>query len=159
FARSALRELEAASGLALAVLLALDDAAVARQEALRLQHRPQLRLIVGERLADAVAERASLARKSAARHRADDIVLAEAGGDGERLVEQHAQHRAREIDGAVAAVHRDLAVAGLDPDARDGVLALARRVSSALCVELRLCFDGRRRLRCRPRPLQRVAET
>src|SRR6185437_13654180 len=59
-AGSALGELEAASGLRLTVLLALDDAAVARQIAARFEHRAQARLVIGQRLADAVAHRAGL---------------------------------------------------------------------------------------------------
>src|SRR5688500_4079937 len=47
---SAFRELEASAGLGLAVLLALDDARVAREEAALLEGRPQLRLVVGQRL-------------------------------------------------------------------------------------------------------------
>src|SRR5882724_9599848 len=57
----ALRELEAASRLGLAVLLALDDSAVAGEEAALLQHGPQRRFEIGERAADAVPHRAGLA--------------------------------------------------------------------------------------------------
>src|SRR6266852_3117209 len=67
---SAFGELEAASRLRLAVFLALDDTAVARQVAARLEYRAQARLVIGQRLADAVAHRAGLARKPAANHRA-----------------------------------------------------------------------------------------
>src|SRR6185437_9506571 len=126
-AGSALRELEATSGLGLAVFLALDDAAIARQEALRLERRPQTWLVIEQRLGDAVTHRAGLARETAADHRAVHVELAEAIDDGEGLVDQHAQHGAREIDRAVAAIDRDLAGAGLHPDARDGVFALAGR--------------------------------
>src|SRR3954453_12189832 len=58
--RSALRELEAAAGFLLAVLLALDDARVARQEAFALQGRTQVGLVIGQRLGEAVAHRAGL---------------------------------------------------------------------------------------------------
>src|SRR5215831_5677240 len=57
----ALRELEAASRLALAVLLALNDAAVARQETALLEDRAQCRLEMRQRTADAVADGARLA--------------------------------------------------------------------------------------------------
>src|SRR5580698_771674 len=56
-----LRELEAASRLRAAVLLALDHAAVAGEEAVRLQRDAQRRLILGEGLGDAVAHGAGLA--------------------------------------------------------------------------------------------------
>src|SRR5882724_11669609 len=86
------------------------------------------------RLADAVAERAGLAREPAAVHRADDVVLADPVGHPERLVDHHAQHRPREIDGAVAVVDGDLAGAGLQPDAGHRVLALAGGIGAALGV-------------------------
>src|SRR3546814_6033521 len=56
------RELEAAAGLGLAVFLALDDAAVAGEEAGALDGGTQRRLVAGQRLADAVLDRAGLAR-------------------------------------------------------------------------------------------------
>src|SRR3546814_11523656 len=59
----ALRELEAAARLGLAVLLALDRAAVAGKEARRLDRCAQRRLVAGQCLADAVLDRAGLARK------------------------------------------------------------------------------------------------
>src|SRR5258708_34644422 len=67
----ALRELEAAPRLRLAVFLALDDATVARQEAAGLEHRAQVRLVIGQRLADAVAHRAGLAGAAPAAPPAD----------------------------------------------------------------------------------------
>src|SRR3546814_14122985 len=50
----ALRELEAAAGLGLAVFLTLDGAAVAGQEAGRLDRAAQRRFKAGQRLCDAV---------------------------------------------------------------------------------------------------------
>jgi hypothetical protein len=77
--RLTLRELERAAGLGLAVLLALDDAAVAGQEATLLQHGAQARLEVGERLGDAVTNGTGLAGKTAAGNGCDDVELAVAG--------------------------------------------------------------------------------
>ncbi len=77
--RSALRELEAAASLGPAVLLALDHAAVAGQEAALLQRAAQLRLIIGERAGDAVAQRAGLAGEAAAGDGADHVILAGCG--------------------------------------------------------------------------------
>src|SRR5689334_21021572 len=74
--RLALRELEAAARLGLAVLLALDRAAVASQETRRLDHAAQRRLVAGQRLADAMLDRARLARQAAAGNGGDDVVLA-----------------------------------------------------------------------------------
>ena len=136
--RLALRELEAAAGLGAAVLLALDDARVAGQEAFALDRRAQRRLVAGQRLGDAVLDRAGLARQAAALDGGDDVILAVAVGDVERLVDDQAQRRASEIDFLVAAVDDDLARARLQPDARDGVLAAAGRIGAALLVELLL---------------------
>src|SRR5581483_6430819 len=121
-----------------AVLLALDGAAVAGEEAFLLQRGPEIRFIVRERLGDAVAHRAGLAGEAAAGDRADHVELPGAVHDAERLVDDHAQHGAREIDRAVLAVDRDLALARLDPDAGDRVLALAGGIGAALGIDLAL---------------------
>src|SRR3546814_5870914 len=63
----ALRELEAAAGLRLAVLLALDRAAVAGQEAGRLDDAAQRGLEAGQCLGDAVQNGARLARQEIGR--------------------------------------------------------------------------------------------
>src|SRR5690606_38063444 len=63
---SALRELERAAGLAAAILLALDHARVAGQEAGGLQRGAQPRLVQLQRLGDAVLHRTGLARQPAA---------------------------------------------------------------------------------------------
>src|SRR5690606_14221289 len=145
----ALRELEAAASLGAAVLLTLDDARVAGQEALGLDRGAQRRLIFGQRLRDAVLDGAGLPREAATLDRADHVILAGPLGDRERLVDDEAQRRAREIDFLIAAIDRDLAGAGLHPDACDGVLAAAGRISAALLVQLLLAErrvgDGRLR--------------
>src|SRR5688500_2573714 len=123
--RLALRELEAAAGLGLAVLLALDDSRVAGQEALALHRRAELRLVAGEGGRDAVADRAGLAGKAAALDRRDHVILAAALGDVEDLVDDQSKRRPGEIDFLVAAVDDDLAGAGLQPDPGDRVLAAA----------------------------------
>src|SRR6201987_4355419 len=94
YAASAFRELERAARLRLAVLLALDHARVAGEEATALEHGTQVRLEVGERLGDPVAHRAGLAREPAARDRAGHVVLVLAVGGDQRLLDEHAQHRA-----------------------------------------------------------------
>src|SRR6188768_890911 len=75
--RLALRELEALAGLGAAVLLALDHAAVAGQEAGGLDRGAQRGLELRQRLADAVLDRTGLAREAAAGNGADDVVLAD----------------------------------------------------------------------------------
>src|SRR6478609_5431303 len=146
---SALRELEALARLGAAVLLALDHAAVAGQEAGGLDRGAQRRLELRQRLADAVLDRTGLAREAAAGDGAHDVVLAYAIGDPERLVDDQAQRRTREEHFLVAAVDGDLAGAGLEPDAGDRVLAAAGGVGAALRVELLLTQRSVRNLQRR----------
>src|SRR6185369_13699093 len=134
----ALRELEAAASLGAAVLLALDGARVAGQEPGLLHDRAERRLITGQRLGNAVQDRTGLAREPAADDGGLDIILTRALGDAERLVDDEAERRTREVDLLLAAVDDDFPRARLQPDARDGVLAAAGRVSAAVLVELLL---------------------
>src|SRR5687768_9450317 len=98
----AFRELEAPARLGAAVLLALDDAAVAGQEAGPLDRRAQRRLVTRQCLGDAVQHRSGLARQSAALDGGDDVILAGAVGQAERLVDDQAQRRTGEIDLLIA---------------------------------------------------------
>src|SRR5207244_8727370 len=116
---------EAPPRLRLAVLLALDHARVAGEEPAALERAAQIGLKIHQRLGDAVAHRAGLAREPAARDRADDVVLAVAVGRDQRLLDQHAQHRPREINLQHAGIDLDLAGTRPDPDARHRVLAFA----------------------------------
>ena len=100
-----------------------------------------------------MAHRAGLAGQAAADDGGDDVELAVAVGRDDRLLEDHLQHRTREIGREFLVVDDDLAGARLDPDAGDGVLALAGGIGAALLVEL-LHMDGSgglavRRWRCR----------
>src|ERR671912_44630 len=147
--RLALRELEAAACLGAAVLLALDDARVAGQEACLLHRGAERRLEAAQRLRDAVLHRTGLARKAATLHGGDDVVLTIAVGNVERLVDDEAQRGTGEVDALVAAVDLDLARARLQPDSRNGILAAAGRIGAGELVELLLAkrrLDlGRRR--------------
>src|SRR5882757_6134291 len=80
-------ELEAAPRLGLAVLLALDHARIAGQESAALERTAQVRLIGHQRLRQAVAHCAGLARKPAARDRAHHVILAGAVGRQQRLLD------------------------------------------------------------------------
>src|SRR6266702_7381033 len=80
--RLTLRELERPAGLGLAVLLALDHAGVAGQEAALLEHGAQLWLEIGERLGDAMTDSTGLAGQTAAGNGADHVVLAGTRGHG-----------------------------------------------------------------------------
>src|SRR3954453_23774499 len=87
--RLTLRELEGPAGLGLAVLLTLDHARVTGEEAALLEHGAQLRLEIGERLGDAVTDRAGLAGQAAAGDGADHVVLPGTRGHRERLLDHH----------------------------------------------------------------------
>ena len=82
-----LGELERAAGFRLAVLLALDDAAVAGQEAALLEDAAQFRLVIGESLGDAMTHGASLAGETATGDGDVDVVLAGAVGRDDRLLQ------------------------------------------------------------------------
>src|SRR6267378_6447362 len=139
---SPLRELERPPRLGLAVLLALDHAAVAGQEAAALEDAAQLRLEIRQCLGEAVAHRAGLTGQSAARHPADDVVLAVAIGQNQRLRNHHAQYRSGKENFDLPVVDGDFAGAALDPDAGDGVLAFAGGVGATEIVELLDIFGG-----------------
>src|SRR6201992_4271308 len=85
----ALRELERLARLGAAVLLALDHAGVAREEAALFQNAAQIRLEIGQRLRDAVTHRTGLARQTATSHGADHIILARTSGGDQRLLDHH----------------------------------------------------------------------
>jgi hypothetical protein len=92
-----------------------------------------------------VPNRACLAGKAAALDGGDHVILAVAVGGDDRLAQHHLEHGTREIRVELLVVDDDLAGAGLDPDACDGVLALAGGISAAALVEL-LDVDGCGRL-------------
>src|SRR5580692_1126059 len=151
--RLALRELERLARFRPAVLLALDGAGVAGEETTLLQYAAQLRLEIGQRLGQAMTHRTGLTGQAAAGDRADHIVLAVPSGRDQRLLDHHAQHRAGEIDFDLAGVDHDLAGTGLDPDARNRVLALAGGIGSAVFVDLLDIFRRFRRRRLELRQL------
>src|SRR4029078_445845 len=95
-ARLSLAELDAAAALGAAVLLALDDAWVAGQEAGLLDHGAERGLVTGQRLGDAVLDRAGLAREAATDDGRDHVILVLAAGDAERLVDHQAKRRTGE---------------------------------------------------------------
>src|SRR4051812_11589591 len=131
-ARLALAELRALAGLLEAGLLALLDARVARQEAAALELRAEVRVGVGERAGDPVAQRAGLAGHAAAVERRDDVHARLVADRLERLADVALQRRAREVGLERAAVDRVAARAGLEDHAGDRALVLAgRRVAGA----------------------------
>src|SRR5690554_1046487 len=134
----ALGELEGAASLGPAVLLTLDDAAVAGQEATLLEDRAQARLEVVQRLRNAVTDGAGLTGQTTTGNGDVDVVLVEAVGSDDRLLDDELQNRTGEILGEFATVDGHRTLARLDPDAGDGVLALAGGIGAAEAVELLL---------------------
>src|SRR5690606_38306925 len=102
----------------------------------------QCRLVLRERLADAVLHSAGLAREPAAFDGGDHIVLTLAARYLERLVDHQTQRRTREIDFLLTAIDDDLAAARLEPDASHRVLAAAGGVSTALRIDFLLAQHG-----------------
>jgi len=143
--RLALGELERTTCLALTEFLTLDNAAVAGEEAVLLQNAAQLRLVMCQSLGQAVADSASLTGETTAGDRCNNIILAVAIGQHDRLTQDHLQNRASEILGEVLAVNGDLAGARFDPDASNRILTFAGCVGAALCVQfldVDRCFGG-----------------
>ena len=115
----------------------------------------KLRLEVGQRLRRGRGAPRRPGPRGRRRDRDDDVELAVAVRDVQRLLQDHAQHRPGEVLLDRLLVDGDLARAGLDPDAGDRVLALAGRVGAPLGVDLLFVFrrfgSGRRRLPGRDR--------
>src|SRR5258708_6209031 len=129
-AASALAVLEALAGAGLPVLLALLLAGVAREEARALDRATLLGVERDERARDAVAHRLGLRGLAAARARGPDVELVLRFDELERLAEHHARGLALEVVVDRKPVDDDGAVAGLEPDARDGGLSLAGGVGA-----------------------------
>src|SRR5690606_12635291 len=129
-------ELEGAASLGLTVLLTFDNAAVAGQEATLLEGRAQGGLEVVERLGDTVTNGTGLTGQTTTGDGDVDVVLVETVNSHDRLLDDELENRASEIGCELAAVHGHLALAWLDPDASDGVLALAGGIGAAEGVEL-----------------------
>src|SRR5688500_15043628 len=123
--RSALGVLRRLAGLLQAVLLRLLLACVAGEEAGLLERRALLGVELGKGAGDAEAEGTGLARHAATVDGGVDVVHLVGVGDLEGLGHDHAVHGRREVVLEAAAVDRDGAGAGTDPDPRDGPLAAA----------------------------------
>src|SRR5919205_1153576 len=124
----ALRELEAGPGAALAVLLALFHARVAREEAGFLEALAQLGVVDLQRAGDAVPDRAGLAARAAAVDDDDDVEAVVRLGQRERLLDDHLQHFVAEVLVQRAVVDRDRSRALTKVDARRRGLAPSRSV-------------------------------
>src|SRR6056297_3010149 len=132
--RLTLGELEALTGFRTAKLLTFHNAAVARQEACRLERATQAGIIKLQRLGDAVLDRTGLTREAAALDRRHHVKLIFRAGHRKRLAQDHLKHGTCKIDLHFLAVHHDLAGARLDPDTGDRVLPLAGGIGTTQVV-------------------------
>src|SRR6266702_3201 len=123
--RLALGELEALAGAGLAVLLALHGAGVAGDEAGLLEDRPVVRVELHERAGDAVADGAGLTGQPAALRVHEHVELAHLVDELERLDQDHLRRLPAEVGVHGAAVDGDVARAGREAHAGDGLLAAA----------------------------------
>ncbi len=121
------RELEAAPGAFATVFLALFDARVAGERANRAQIAAKLFVEKHEGFGDAVTHGARLTRHAAAFGEGFDVESLLAG-KGERGAQMLLMGDAGEVFFDRFAVDRDGAIAGSQPNARDGVFALAGAV-------------------------------
>src|SRR5690349_7921258 len=125
-ARSALRELESATGAAAAVLLAFLLAAVAREQLVLAQERVPGRVERQQRARQAEHDRVGSAHRPAAVDRAADVVVALRAGHLERLLHADARLDAGEELVGRPAVDQEAARARADAHARDGGLAASQ---------------------------------
>ena len=119
-----MRELRRLAGLVEPGLLALDDACVAREEALALERHPQLGIGLDERTGDPVPHRAGLAGRAAAVDADADVERSLDAGGLQRCERQRAVGGAREVVLERPAVEPRLPVARAKDHARDRRLAL-----------------------------------
>src|SRR5688500_4803749 len=123
-----LRELEPLPCLRAARLLALDRAGVAREET-EIAKLAAVRLVdLHERPCHGQPQRARLPRLSAASNVRLHVVLTEAVGRGERLLNRRDQRGPRKVVAQRAAIDVPLAAAGLEVHAADRLLTTADRV-------------------------------
>src|SRR3569623_690840 len=148
-ARTTGPERNAGGGATLAVLLTLLGARVARQVAGLLQRRAERRIDPRQGARDAVADGVRLARKAPARDVHEDVEAAGGLGQLQRLAEHHAGGLAAEVLLQRARVDLDLAVARLQPDAGNRVLASTGGVGGFVLIGHREGLLGTLELRDR----------
>ena len=99
-----------------------------------LERTAKPRLIALQGYRDAVLDGPRLPRQAATGDGGHHVELAFHTGDGERLAQDHLQHRTGEVFGDGLAIDHNLALSGHDPDAGDRVLALAGGIGAAQLV-------------------------
>src|SRR5512133_906774 len=142
----ALRELRRLTGLLESGLLALLDASVTVEESGLLEDGAVVLFVdLVQRAGDAEAQRAGLAGRATTGDAGDDVVAAEQVEDLERVVDQLLVQLVREVVVELAPVDDDLAGAGNDAHAGDGLLATAHGCAGNVedgAGRLGCCFSG-----------------
>jgi HPt (histidine-containing phosphotransfer) domain-containing protein len=105
------------------VFLPFLHARVARQQAGLLQGGPEVRVVLDQRSGDAVGDRSRLAARAATDDFDADVEFALGAGDAQGRQGSHLEDPASEVGERVLVVDEDAALARLDADAGDGVLA------------------------------------
>ena len=132
--KSALAELGCTACCFQAVLLTFLHTRIAGQEASLLQDRTVLLVLLQQSAAQAVADSASLTGNTAARNADDDVVLALQAQQDQRRTDDQLQGLQTEVAVDVAIVDGDLAGAGVNANAGNGIL------TTTSAVELRFGF-------------------
>src|SRR5688572_18166146 len=137
--RSALAELRRPARLVAAVLLALDLARVAGQQAVVAQQLVEVLVLRAQRARDAEAHRAGLAGRAAAGDVRPDVVVVARLGDDQRLLRGAPRVVGDEELVELATVDHELAGARLDAHAR------RRRLAATGAPDVRVvhCHDSR----------------
>ena len=132
--RLALAELRCATSGFEAVLLTLLHTRIAGQEASLLQNRTILIALLQQGAGQAVADSASLAGNTAAGNADDDVVLALQAQQDQRRADDQLQGLQTEVVVDITIVDGDLAGAGVNANAGNGIL------TTTSAVEIRFGF-------------------
>ena len=132
--KSALRELRCTTGSLQTVLLTFLHTRIAGQEAFLLQSSTVLLVLLQQSAAQAVADSASLTGNTAAGNADDDIVLALQAQQDQRRTDDQLQGLQTKVVIDITIVDGDLASAGVNTNAGNGIL------TTTSAVEIRFGF-------------------
>ena len=136
--RLSLGELRSATSGLETVLLSLLHTRVAGQEAGGLQSGTVVHIGGQQSAGNTVTDSAGLAGDTAACNVGDDVELTGSTGNAEGLVDDELQSLETEVIIDGTAVDGDLAGAGINADASDGLLSAAGAVEVGLCTGIHI---------------------
>ena len=134
--RLSLAELRCATSGFEAVLLTLLHTRIAGQEAFLLQSSTVLLVLLQQSAAQAVADSASLTGNTAAGNADDDIVLALQAQQDQRRTDDQLQGLQTEVVVDITIVDGDLAGAGVNANAGNGIISLFAAASPHIPTEM-----------------------